>query len=228
MVENYRSQSAEGISLTFLAVWFVGDLANFFGAVWAGLVPTVIALATYFCIADAILISQCLYYNWRSSRKAARQEDGQVDSDNVEQPLLRSRSGSIGLPGSRRRSSASQKRRDSRLLSPLPTIAKVESNSKSWLKNTISIFLVCLAGTLGWVMAWKIGAWQPIPTEVDDGDVHQVIGAEILGYISAVLYLGYVSSRNRSLRALVDLSVSEREYLKYSKTTENAHVRVSH
>jgi uncharacterized protein with PQ loop repeat len=37
LVENYRAGSADGISLAFLVVWFIGDLANFFGAVWARL-----------------------------------------------------------------------------------------------------------------------------------------------------------------------------------------------
>ena len=36
--ENYRLQSAEGISLTFLFVWFIGDLTNLVGSVWAQLV----------------------------------------------------------------------------------------------------------------------------------------------------------------------------------------------
>lgn len=39
------------------------------GALYSRLAPTAIALATYFCIADMILISQCLYYN---AKNAAR------------------------------------------------------------------------------------------------------------------------------------------------------------
>lgn len=54
LVENYQQQSAEGISLTFLCIWFLGDVTNLAGAVWAGLVPTVVALAAYFCVADAV------------------------------------------------------------------------------------------------------------------------------------------------------------------------------
>ena len=69
LVENYKQGSAEGISLAFLVVWFMGDITNLAGAIWAGLVPTVIALAIYFCFADLILISQCLYYNILNARK---------------------------------------------------------------------------------------------------------------------------------------------------------------
>ncbi|MCJ1388803.1 hypothetical protein MMC18_001653 [Xylographa bjoerkii] len=192
LLENYREGSAEGISLAFLVVWFIGDLANFFGAVWAGLVPTVIALAVYFCFADAILITQCLYYNFLNERKAALQaklvSDGSA-SDDPEQPLLRRNSDNIGLPGSRRRSSVSTKRRDSSLRSPLPTIAEVENSGRAWLKNAICIILICLAGCLGWVIAWKLGAWKPTSAE-DDTSPHPAVGAEILGYLSAVAYLG--------------------------------------
>ena len=194
LLENYREGSAEGISLAFLIVWFIGDLANFFGAVWAGLVPTVIALAVYFCFADAILITQCLYYNYVNQQKAARQAKLMSDgsgSDDPEQPLLRHGSDNIGLPGSRRRSSLSTKRRNSSLQSPLPSIPEIETSSRNWLKNVIFILLVCLAGCLGWVVAWKLGAWTPTSAE-DNSSPRPALGAEMLGYLSAVAYLGYV------------------------------------
>ena len=54
LIENYKSGSADGISLIFLVIWFVGDVTNLAGAIWAGLVPTVIALAMYFCVADMV------------------------------------------------------------------------------------------------------------------------------------------------------------------------------
>ena len=173
-------------------MWFIGDLANFFGAVWAGLVPTVIALAIYFCFADAVLITQCLYYNFvnaRKARKAALSANGPA-LDDPRQPLLSPTVENMGLPGSRRRSSAStNKRRKSLLPSPLPIIPEVESSGRAWLRNSISTVLVILAGGIGWVIAWKLGAWKP--TSADTGlDEHPPLGAEILGYLSAVAYLG--------------------------------------
>ena len=199
-MENYREGSADGISLAFLIVWFFGDLANLFGALWAGLVPTVTALAVYFCFADAILIAQCLYYNLRNARKAAREAALATNGnapDDPEQPLLRRNSDNMGLPGSRRRSSVSVsvKRRDSSLRSPLlPTIPEVEDTRQTWLKNAMSVFFVCSAGCVGWVIAWKVGAWQPTPT--DNVRTEQPpLGAEILGYLSAIAYLGYVQRK---------------------------------
>ena len=189
MIENYQSQSAEGISLTFLAVWFVGDISNLFGAFWARLVPTVIALALYFCLADAILIAQCLYYNNMNARTRKGKVRISPGPEDPRQPLLHSNASDIGLPGSRRRSSTSQGRRGSNLMNPTLPIVEEESHfSKPWTKNGVSVFLVCAAGTAGWAAAWRSGLWKP---ETDGGANDVAIGAELLGYLSAVAYLGY-------------------------------------
>lgn len=198
LIENYRQGSAEGISLTFLIVWFIGDITNLVGAVWAGLVPTVIALAIYFCFADLILISQCVYYNVINARRDRKLSAALTaeSNDSAEQPLLqrsasfqarRRRRSSLGLPGSQRRRSSASRRRSS-----LAAIVEEESGSRAWFKNTVSIFLVCAAGTAGWAIAWKSNVWHPAPEETGNPEagVHTALGAEILGYISAVCYLG--------------------------------------
>ena len=193
LVENYQSQSGEGVSLAFLTVWLIGDITNLIGAVWAGLVPTVVALAIYFCFADVVLISQCLYYNVKNTRKDVRRNSlgsGDSEIDNPEQPLLRSNSTNIGLPGSRRHSSASLKRQDSAPGSQLPSIPEDASNSRAWLKNSLCVILVCLAGSAGWAIAWKLGVWKSSLAEVDGETPDRVVGAEVLGYISATCYLG--------------------------------------
>ena len=182
-----------------------------------------IALAVYFCFADAILITQCLYYNFVNEQKAARQakliSDGSGSND-PEQPLLRHNSDNIGLPGSRRRSSVSTKRRDSSLRSPLPSIPEVENSTRNWLKNFICIILVCLAGCLGWVVAWKLGAWKPTSAE-DNANPHPAVGAEILGYLSAVAYLGYViCDTKKHLEAFLTLAAGiVREFHRLSRIT---------
>ncbi|KIW05152.1 uncharacterized protein PV09_03703 [Verruconis gallopava] len=196
LIENYRQGSAEGISLLFLVVWFIGDITNLIGAVWAGLVPTVIALAVYFCLADLILISQCVYYNTVNARRLRKLSQMTTESGgSVEQPLLqrsssyesRRRRSSIGLPGSHRRRSTASRRRSS-----LAAIVEEETGSRAWFKNSMSILLVCVVGAAGWAIAWKTNVWHPAPEETGDPGkgVHTPLGAEILGYTSAVCYLG--------------------------------------
>lgn len=45
--ENYALQSGEGLSVAFVLIWLAGDLCNLAGALIAGLLPTIIILASY-------------------------------------------------------------------------------------------------------------------------------------------------------------------------------------
>lgn len=38
--------------------WLAGDVTNLLGAVWQGLLPTMIILAIYYSLCDIVLISQ--------------------------------------------------------------------------------------------------------------------------------------------------------------------------
>jgi solute carrier family 66 (lysosomal lysine-arginine transporter), member 1 len=49
-LQNYQLKSGEGLSVLFVVVWLLGDLCNLFGAILAGLLPTVIILALYVSI----------------------------------------------------------------------------------------------------------------------------------------------------------------------------------
>ena len=182
----------------------VGDITNLAGAIWAGLVPTVIALAIYFCFADAVLLSQCFYYNSLNARRdrkrsiatPAREENGELSEND---PLLDERQGSgdnLGLPGSRRRSSAASRRSTRHSAERRDSLAKIleeEPGTNVWLKNTLSVLMILVAGSAGWAIAWKAGAWKPMPDGSDGtDDVATPLGAEILGYASAVCYLGFV------------------------------------
>jgi len=188
LIENYKQGSADGISLTFLVVWFIGDITNLAGAVWASLVPTVIALAVYFCFADLILIGQCLYYNVKNARKSRKSSTRSEDS--VEQPLLGRRdSSNMGLPGSHRRRSSALSRR--RRASSLPSLNEEgENGANHWIKNSLSIVGVCVVGAAGWAIAWKTGVWVPTPVNGDSDGDEIALGAQILGYASAICYLG--------------------------------------
>ncbi|ORY59039.1 hypothetical protein BCR35DRAFT_201718 [Leucosporidium creatinivorum] len=61
------SQSGEGLSLVFLCIWLAGDATNLLGALWQGLLPTMIILAVYYSLCDIILIFQVFYYRRKRS-----------------------------------------------------------------------------------------------------------------------------------------------------------------
>ena len=221
LVENYRSSSADGISLAFLFVWFIGDVTNLIGAGLANLVPTVIALAVYFCFADTALVLQCLYYNAKNARlakqaEAEREGNGgeagrSLNNENAEatedQPLLTRRTSvqsisSIGLPGShirhRTRSTGSLiKIPETNGHSISPTSSSQTSRFlRSSFKNVAAILAVCAVGSLGWFIAYKAEVWKPaLPPSRDPPNsptkgTETPITAAILGYASAVAYLG--------------------------------------
>ncbi len=159
------------------------------GALWADLVPTVIALAIYFCIADFVLIAQCLYYNHINAKAKRHLSVSSVITE--EEPLLTRRrsSDAIGLPGShRRRSSARSAGRDS-----LTKILEEDDSpdARPWFKNTLSVLAVVAVGTAGWAIAWQSGVWVPSPENGDAVEPNSTaVGAKVVGYISAVCYLG--------------------------------------
>ena len=206
LVENYRQGHADGISLAFLVIWFLGDALNLAGAAWAHLVPTIIAIAVYFCFADVVLILQCLYYR-ALSRAHTSDTPTAAPADAEQAPLLNNRpqpttrssrrhltgvtEENMGLPGSRRRSSAASRRSQAHNRpESVSRILDESTRAKTWIKNTVASTLVIMVGVAGWTIAWRTGAWKPTPPESHDYDQNPPIGAEILGYGSAILYLG--------------------------------------
>ena len=188
---------------------------NLLGAVWARLVPTVIALAFYFTISDCVLILQCLYY----SHWAKRSDNGPLDG--AEEPAASAYGSSpspavqeggagaretdplLGVadntpPHSSADAASSRLQQKPDTLDPHLSDSRTASQSrlKAMLRvsfvNTTLVLAVCGVGALGWFIAYKTGAWVAPPPENDagDNDDKTPFGAELLGYLSAVLYLG--------------------------------------
>ena len=139
-------------------------------------------MALYFCVADAVLIAQILYYNYVNSRKKGIRSNPVEIEDRPDQPLLSRRSSDIGLPGSRRRSSVSQRRQGT---AALLTIPENDGYAGPWLKNSLSVFAVCALGTVGFYVAFTTGLWKPT-IEDSENATHDSVPAQILGYLSAV------------------------------------------
>ncbi|CAI7631727.1 unnamed protein product [Penicillium pancosmium] len=198
LIENYRNGNAEAISFLFILVWFVGDIANLFGGLLAGLVPVIIAIAVYFCIADGVLIAQCLYYKARSSRpESHHRRRSSVETPDPTTPLLGRRFSDTIPPTQRRRSSGSLRgyqaaagRRESQTEDPLAKIVEEnEYGRKAWVKNLVGVLGIFVVGMAGWTMAWQTGMWTPAPLE-SHNDNGEAAGGQVLGYFSAICYLG--------------------------------------
>lgn len=139
-------------------------------------------MALYFCFADAVLITQILYYNYINSRDKGFQSTGVDIEDRPDQPLISRRPSDIGLPGSRRRSSVTQKRQGAAAPS---VVRETGGQARPWLKNCLSVLAVCALGTVGFYVAFIAGFWKPT-IENPEYTTHDSVPAQILGYLSAV------------------------------------------
>lgn len=92
LYKNFALSSASGLSVYFLMVWFLGDLANMLGALFTEQAAWQVVVATYFVMVDVILCGQYIWYerlrSWRQKHQAEAkpliEEDG--DYDNAEGP----------------------------------------------------------------------------------------------------------------------------------------------
>lgn len=164
------------------------------------LAPSAIAIGCYFCVADVIMISQCLYYNTINARRRKQQVSAQNDggSSSEEEPLLSRRrstnSMNGGLPGSQRQHSV---RRDSTGLDPLRRIVTGEDATpqrSAWLTNTLSLVFVYALGAVAWFISREVIGSDPgsDPADVADpepADKPVLAVGMVLGYISALCYL---------------------------------------
>ncbi|KAK2598940.1 hypothetical protein QQS21_005618 [Conoideocrella luteorostrata] len=202
LIANYKAKNADGLSMAFLVVWLLGDVSNLVGAVFTKLAPSAIALATYFCCLDTILITQTGYYKVTAARRrAAARREALLGAQGVSQtredaPLLGRRS-STDLPGS-------LIRHDTHRESALEPIRKVITGEdetqerRPWLNNVLGLAAIYVVGFSGWFLSYKAGAWdgdQGIPNngpEVPDHSDAAELKAKLglaLGYLSALFYL---------------------------------------
>ncbi|GAA5956179.1 hypothetical protein JCM3765_005482 [Sporobolomyces pararoseus] len=167
----FKQKSGEGLSIIFLIIWLVGDLTNLVGSLWQGLIPTVIILAIYYTACDCILIFQKYYY--RHLRRTHPELYERAISSGSSTPALNPHdSENTPLLSAFSAHSPSEK-----ALSP------ALQRAKDLLEYTIGFVLVVGVGIVAWFAGKGIGK---------SGRVEEVwdTGAQIVGWISAFLYLG--------------------------------------
>ncbi|KAI9732012.1 MAG: hypothetical protein M1834_004463 [Cirrosporium novae-zelandiae] len=179
IIENFRRNSADGLSLLFIIVWLAGDVFNILGAVLQGVLPTMVILAVYYTFADIVLLAQCFYYRGFTLSDVPKEmpKDDLEAEPGDESPLLFNDHCTMTYGHHERPSTISQRRHSAssfreRLLSvdgthlspatPLiesqkpnqvpPAVQSLRQTStlQAILFNTFSIILVCLAGAFGW------------------------------------------------------------------------------
>jgi solute carrier family 66 (lysosomal lysine-arginine transporter), member 1 len=180
IIENYRLQSGEGVSIGFVVIWLLGDLFNLGGAILAKLIPTVIILALYvsplltrnkilkfwvimplqYSACDIVLLWQIYYYRWKGTARSDASNPSAV-STNEESPLLPPEHAHEG------RNSPSSVFRES-------------------AKYGGAILFVYAAGVAAWWVSEHLNAGK------DRSKPEEVLEwrSQVMGWISAVLYRG--------------------------------------
>lgn len=186
LIEQWRLKSADGISIGFLGIWLLGDITNLCGALWAKLQPGVILLAVWYCIADNLIFLSYFYYKRlarrrlekKTLRRASRGSTGVERLDhNAEAPLLDRRN-------SARRRSHEHGHRDRR--NSISSFVVTESKKSNIVTQfVLPIAFVLAAGSLGYFITGDGGSHKG-----PEQDEPMEMGPQVLGYISAALYLG--------------------------------------
>ncbi|GAA5906589.1 PQ-loop repeat-containing protein [Sporobolomyces salmoneus] len=167
----FKQKSGEGLSIIFLIIWLVGDLTNLLGSLWQGLIPTVIILAIYYTACDCILIFQKYYY--RHLRRTHPELYERLSTSGTSTPTPRAQDAeNTPLLSAFSAHSPSEK-----ALSPSL------QRAKDLLEYTIGFVLVVGVGIVAWFAGKGLGKEGRIP-EVWETK------AQIVGWISAFLYLG--------------------------------------
>ncbi|KAK9372704.1 PQ loop repeat-domain-containing protein [Lipomyces chichibuensis] len=181
LIDQWKLKSSEGVSLLFLTAWLLGDVANLLGALWEHLLRNVVLLAVWFVFADTLELSSAVYYRFfhqnsiksRPHRNTEETPVFSVDADGVEftaddVPLLSNNLTTVATP----------------ILDGIRPDDAIPSQKtpNPWLHYGAPIVAVCLAGFIGY-------QFNGDTNEEDRSDDRLPLGPQILGYISALLYL---------------------------------------
>lgn len=182
LLEQWRLKSADGVSLGFIMIWLFGDLTNLIGSFLGHLRPSVALLALWFCFSDTLLVVSYCYYKRLATVKS---QINHSPRSGVPSPLGSAAASTIdvehrGLPYNLPDVNTPLLHEDNFI--PTSPITKNAANRGNWLLSTgiPSIFVIVVA-TLSYFISDSAGG--------SDSDVPPGSKAELLGYVSAVLYL---------------------------------------
>ncbi|CAE7115405.1 unnamed protein product [Rhizoctonia solani] len=180
ILENFRLKSGEGLSVGFVVIWLLGDIFNLAGGLMAGLIPTVIIVAVYYTICDVILLFQIYYYRWTHPVHPAALFLPRPPPP-INDPNSRADEHSPLLRNQPPNSSASAQ--------------TVENNvhdtfARRALRYALLFGFVIGTGVVAWAINRLVHARrgsEPVPPRDDEVVEWR---SQVLGYASAILYIG--------------------------------------
>ncbi|KAG5914939.1 hypothetical protein E4U42_000228 [Claviceps africana] len=192
LIANWRSASAEALSIQFVIVWLVGDVFNIAGAVLQRVLPTMIILAVYYALADVVLLGQCFYYRGFTLRDRALTPTPKPSPAHGEDGHANEGSALLGDNHHPERRAS-----DWAALSPaVPHISHTEATpppptalqTVAW--NASIVIMVFAAGVLGWFLGEqaKVGG-EKEPTRGGEDALAFSVWGQFFGYLCALFYI---------------------------------------
>ncbi|KAJ2001713.1 hypothetical protein H4R26_003987 [Coemansia thaxteri] len=196
---NYRRKSGEGVSLTMMVAWVIGDVFNITGALMQDLVMSTLLIGFYFLLVDSTLLTQTIYY--RTTCQLHLPVKDIVDDDNSEHHtaalLVEDDNSEERLPAVPTSATVLIDHSEDAGTPPLQQLLQQrQQNSPGHLAGVLALLLSlaslgCLAVM---VVALLAGAPQPEPPSGGDTG-HQApppltqIVAQTMGTASAIIYI---------------------------------------
>ncbi|KAK6459564.1 PQ loop repeat-domain-containing protein [Scheffersomyces xylosifermentans] len=211
--ENFRRQSSEGLSLTFIILWLAGDVFNVLGSVLQGVLPTMIILAVYYTLADIVLLWQCLAYgNGESTDLIHLSPANPMNEDVLETVLSREHhhhhhhEHELLEDGEEQQEDEIIQEQSNQFLNPNVDIEEASSSGssssaaskkmtavQSVLVKTLMVSLVIASGLAGWYISYVKDAQhkQKHPGKIRKPEelIFDPL-AQFFGWLCAFLYLG--------------------------------------
>ncbi|KII86747.1 hypothetical protein PLICRDRAFT_700042 [Plicaturopsis crispa FD-325 SS-3] len=170
ILKNYQLKNGDGLSVPFIFIWLLGDLADLVGALLAGLLPTVIILAVYYSVCDIILLAQIYLYRWR--KRPTQNTPATDNHEHAARPAIDTVQPGEATP----------------LLSTIYDAQKqspdVNANAKIVAQYLAGFMFVTVAGVLAWLLSANTE-----PPHTDHPHASEWV-IQIIGWASAVLELG--------------------------------------
>ncbi|KID89313.1 PQ loop repeat protein [Metarhizium guizhouense ARSEF 977] len=189
LIANWRSSSAEALSVQFIIVWLIGDVFNIAGAVLQGVLPTMIILAVYYTLADIVLLGQCFYYRgftWRDEPATPTPKPSpQFNGNATERTAL------LGDYEHRERRGSDW----TGLSLTVPHISHAEppppppSALQTLIWNMSIVLMVCAAGVLGWWLGDSATSTDKEPKAGGEDAIEFNLLGQVFGYLCAVFYI---------------------------------------
>lgn len=188
--KQFRRQSSDGLSFTFVVLWLAGDIFNVIGSIMQGVLPTMITLAIYYTLADIVLLVQCLIYDRKTTGASPTSvdpkhlspanpllEDADLEREDEDEEELTENQPLIGGSSSN----------DITVSTITKKKTKKVSKLRSFTFNFLIVLGVFLTGFLGWY-------FSPASNDSDGGHNDEELEFDLLGqifgYLCAALYLG--------------------------------------